>query len=259
TTRISVNDLGVQADGPSVDPAISADGRYVLYTSHATNLVPGDTNGVTDGFLWDRTTGKTTRGTVGNGGVQGNGDSELDALSAHGRYVVFDSAADNLVGGDTDGQLDVFVRDLQLGVTTRISNGLAGAQPDGPSYTPVFAANGRYVVYLSFASNLVPGDSNGNQDVFRYDRLTGATERVSVSSSGGQSVGFSDSESVDNISPDGRFIVFDNDGDDLVAGDANGVSDVYVRDMLLGTTARASLTSTGASPDSSNFNESVSV
>src|SRR5262249_34397296 len=120
TERVSVSSLGVQADGPSVDPFISADGRYVQYTSHATNLVPGDTNGVTDGFVYDRVTKTTTRVTLGNGGVEGNGAGDLPTLSADARYCAFVSDATNLVAGDNGGHRDIFVRDLQLGVTTRI-------------------------------------------------------------------------------------------------------------------------------------------
>jgi Tol biopolymer transport system component len=253
TERVSVSSLGVQADGPSVDPFISADGRYVQYTSHATNLVPGDTNGVTDGFVYDRVTKTTTRVTLGNGGVEGNGDGDLPTLSADARYVAFVSDATNLVAGDVNGHRDVFVRDLQLGVTTRISVAPGGGESDGDSDAPIISANGRYVLFISSATNLVAGDTNGTQDVFRRDLLLGITERVSVSSTGAQSHGYSDSEAWANLSPDGRFVVFDNDGDDLTAGDTNGVTDVFLRDTVLGTTTLVSVPSGGGQGDSFSF------
>jgi Tol biopolymer transport system component len=253
TERVSVSSLGVQADGPSVDPFISADGRYVQYTSHATNLVPGDTNGATDGFVYDRVTKTTTRVTLGNGGVEGNADSDLPTLSADGRYVAFVSDASNLVAGDTNGHRDIFVRDLELGVTTRISIAPDGSESDGDSDAPVMAANGRYVVFVSQATNLVAGDTNGTQDLFRRDLLLGVTERVSVSSSGAESHGWSESDAWAIVSPDGRFIAFDNDGDDLTPGDSNGSDDVYLRDMTLGTTTLVSVPDGGGSGDNWSF------
>jgi Tol biopolymer transport system component len=253
TERVSVSSAGVEADGPSVDPFISADGRYVQYTSHATNLVPGDTNGATDGFVFDRQTATTTRVTVGAGGVEGNGNSDLPVLSADARYVAFVSDATNLVAGDTNGHRDIFVRDLQLGVTTRISVTPGGGEADGDSDAPVMAANGRYVVYRSAATNLVANDTNGMDDVFRRDLVAGVTERVSVSSTGAQSFGFSESDAWAFISPDGRFVTFDNDGDDLTPGETNGSDDVYLRDMLLGTTTLVSVPATGGEGDNWSF------
>ena len=131
----------------SVDPAISADGRFVAFSSDATNLVPGDTNGTADVFVRDRQTGTTRRVSVGSGGAQGNGLSVDPAISADGRFVAFASDATNLVPGDTNGADDVFVRDRQTGTTRRVSVGSGGAQGDRVSFDPAISADGRFVAF----------------------------------------------------------------------------------------------------------------
>src|SRR5262249_45043093 len=126
--RISVSADGAQGNGSSFFVATSADGRYVAFESFAGNLVPGDTNGKADVFVRDRLTGSIERVSVSSSGVQGNGASGLPSISADGRYVVFESDADNLVPGDTNAATDVFVRDRVLGTTTRVSVSSSGAQ-----------------------------------------------------------------------------------------------------------------------------------
>ena len=139
-------------------PTISANGRWIAFQSGANNLVPGDTNIGTDLFVHDQLTGTTTLVNVGPGGAQPNRDIDSPRISADGRWVVFHSAASNLVAGDTNNQSDVFVHDLQTGATTRASVGPGGVQGDGDSRFPVISGDGRWVAFFSSSSNLVPND-----------------------------------------------------------------------------------------------------
>jgi len=246
STRVSVSSEGKQIQtGSSGDfyPKISADGRYVAFSTNANNLVAGDTNSTTDGFVRDRVTGKTTRVSVSSEGKQGNDYSYIDGISADGRYVTFESGASNLVAGDSNGASDIFVHDRQTGKTTRVSISSAGNQGNDYSTYSAISADGRYIVFSSYADNLVAGDTNGTEDVFVRDRLTGTTARVSVNSAGVQ--GDSQSESP-MISADGRYVAFHSYAENLATGDTNLASDIFVRDRLTGSTSRVSVSSTGA-------------
>jgi Tol biopolymer transport system component len=170
TTRVSVASDGEQGNEDSWYPSISADGRHVAFGSSASNLVGGDTNSEYDVFVHDRQAGQTTRVSVASDGGQGNDRSEEFSISADGRYVVFDSAASNLVGCDTNDVWDIFVHDRQAGQTTRVSAASDGSQGNSDSGGSSISADGRYVVFDSAASNLVGGDTNGNWDVFVHDR-----------------------------------------------------------------------------------------
>jgi hypothetical protein len=162
------------------------------------------------------------------------------------------------VPGDTNGKGDVFVRDRQNGTTERVSLDSNGAQGDGDSIGDSFSSDARYVALLSYATNLVPGDTNGYADVFVRDRLTGTTERVSVDSAGGQGNSVSGIYGI-SISPDGRYVAFDSNASNLVPGDTNGVPDDFVRDRLLGTTERVSVSSAGAQAEGWSFEPSMST
>src|SRR5690606_11863360 len=140
---------GTQADRNSLVPSISADGRFVAFQSVATNLVPGDTNGNNDVFVHDRQTGVTQRVSVASDGAQGNGISTTASISADGRFVAFQSAASNLVPGDTNGATDVFVHDRQTGVTERVSVASDGAQGNANTSEASLSADGRYVAFQS--------------------------------------------------------------------------------------------------------------
>ena len=168
TERVSVFGATGQANGNSYSPAISADGRYVTFTSMATNLVPGDTNGVTDIFVRDRTSGITSRISMGAGGAQANGFSDEPVISGDGRYIAYYSVATNLVLGDSNNQSDVFLYDRNTATTTRISVTSTFGQANDASYAPSISADGRRIVFTSEATNIVPGDTNGKLDVFMY-------------------------------------------------------------------------------------------
>lgn len=247
TTRVSVNSAGGQSetiDYPLSNPTMSADGRYVAFSSYASNLVVGDTNSLRDVFVHDRQTGVTTRVSVDSGGGQAVGSgSDRPAISADGRYVAFGSGASNLVVDDTNGAYDIFVHDRQTGATTLVSVDSAGGQGNYISDFPAISADGRYVAFGSGASDLVADDTNSVADIFVHDRQTGVTSRVSVDSQGNQ--GDRDSFYFPAVSADGRFVTFASESSNLVAGDTNGVFDTFVHDRVSGATTRVSLDSTG--------------
>ncbi|MDP9386901.1 MAG: Ig-like domain-containing protein [Actinomycetota bacterium] len=251
TTRVSVGSMGLEANGHSFRPAISANGRFVAFESVASNLtgqaITGgdDTNGVYDIFVHDRDTGATTRVSVDSAGGQASGGHSLHAaVSDDGRYVAFNSSATNLlVAGDTNGASDIFVHDRQTGATTRASVDSAGAEATGgESLRPSLSADGRLVAFDSQASNLVAGDTNGSFDVFAHDRQSGATTRVSVSGTGAAGNGGSGTA---DLSDDGRYVAFSSVATNLVANDVNSARDVFVHDRATGSTTRANLDSAG--------------
>jgi Tol biopolymer transport system component len=184
TRRVSVGAGGQQGNGESFEPAISAGGRFVVFWSSASNLVAGDTNNADDIFVRDRFARVTRRISVGLGGQQANGHSEVPAISARGRFVAFSSSASNLVPGDTNGTSDVFVRDRMGQLTRRVSVGSGGQQSNDISFLPTISADGRFVGFTSSASNLVPVDTNNADDIFVRDRFAQVTRRVSVGSGG---------------------------------------------------------------------------
>lgn len=241
TTRVAVASGGGQGNRRSDLPSISRDGRYVAFYSEATTLVAGDTNGRTDIFRRDTVAGTTIRVSVGAGG-QGNGDSVFPSISDDGRLVAFGSAASNLVDGDGNGTHDIFVRDLGAGTARRVSVSSAGAGGNGASLFPAISGDGNVVAYVSDATNLVPGDTNGSRDVFLRVRGTNTTQLVSVGAGGVPADSLSAEPA---LSRDGRYVAFDSSARNLVAGDTNGFQDVFVRDRVAGTTR---LVSTGA-PD----------
>jgi uncharacterized repeat protein (TIGR02543 family) len=244
TRRVSASTAGVEGDAGSYNPQISEDGRYVAFDSDATNLAPGDTNYVSDVFVYDTQTRLTTRLSVASAGTEADGDSFLPSISADGRYVVFESDATNLVASDTNGASDIFVRDRETGTTTRVSVATGGAQSNGGSYFSYISADGRYVVFESDASNLdlVTPDTNAFRDIFIHDRQTGQTTRVSLTNGGNQSNGTSQYATV---SADGRYVAFDSAATNLVSGDSNRNIDVFVRDRQAGSTRRVSVSSSG--------------
>src|SRR5437762_3224846 len=190
----------------------------------------------------------TVRVRVASDGTEGNDVSLGSALSADGRFVAFDSAATDLVAGDTNGVSDVFVHDRQTGTTERVSVASDGAQGNGSSglvtfaFPPALSADGRFVAFVSAATNLVASDTNGATDVFVHDRQTGTTERVSVASDGAESNAASVGAA---LSADGRFVAFHSAATNLVADDTNGTTDVFVHDRQTGMTERVSVASDG--------------
>ena len=260
TTRASVASGGAQSNDTSYNPSLSADGTKVAFHSNASTLVTSDTNNASDIFVRDLTTNTTTRASVDSGGAQGNSGSFSPSLSADGTKVAFYSNANNLVAGDTNGVFDIFVRDLTTGTTTRASVGSNGTQGNDTSYVPSLSADGSKVAFQSFARNLVAGDANGQQDVFVRNLSTGNTAIVSVATSPAGAQGNDNSSSTQfSFSADGTEVAFESDATNLVAGDTNNASDIFVRDLTTGTTTLVSVNSNGAQGNSGSFAPSLSA
>jgi hypothetical protein len=233
--RVSVSSTGLQANGNSEEPAISSDGSIVAFISEATNLVPSDTNNAQDVFVHDLNTGITERVSVATAGTEGDNDAFNLSLSSNGNFVAFGSIATNLVAGDTNDVIDVFVRDRNTNTTERVSVTNAGVQANGESFSPAISSAGRFVAFRSDATNLVANDTNNRSDIFVRDRTLRVTRRVSVASDGTQANGDS---ILPAISSDGRFVAFSSDASNLVAGDTNNLSDIFVHDSQDDTTVR---------------------
>jgi len=189
-------------------------------------------------------TPRTRMASVTPAGDPGNADSDSASISSNGRFVALESAASDLVPDDTLGNQDIFVRDVVAGTTTRVSVRSNGAEANGSSESPAISGAGRYVAFASGASNLVTGDTNESPDVFVHDRDTGMTKRVSVSSDEAQALGGGSDDP--SISADGWFVAFTSDATNLVADDTNDLPDVFVRDLVAGTTTRVSVRSNEA-------------
>ena len=240
--------------------ALSADGRYALFASNASDLTATDTNGSRDVFLFDRVTGTVTlvsRSTAGST-TTANHDSFAGALSADGRYALFESAASDLTATDTNGALDVFLFDREVGTVTLVSRSMAGptttgngessARPDTRVGRLAFLAralsvDGRYVLFESFASDLTATDTNGSQDVFLFDREAETVTLVSRSMAGPTTTANSDSLA-GHLSADGRYALFESVASDLTATD-DGALDVFLFDREAGTVTLVSRSTAG--------------
>lgn len=285
---------GIETNGTSARAEMTPDGRYIAFVSEASNIVPGDTNGTRDVFVRDMVLGVTDRVNVPNEAdrqrlpspAQANGvpskkgqfeqGGDVFSMSEDGRYVVFKDSSSNLVVGDTNGVADVFVRDRVAKVTERVNVSSSGQQADDETRSVLdlgmrtISRDGRYVFFNSDATNLDPltrTQVTQHENIFRRDRWRHTTTLVSVGWDGSPAnagvdagdarwLAFSAAATVllarDNLSPigysvsaDGRFVVFSSDADNLVPGDDNSVTDVFMRDIVFGTTTRVSVRSDG--------------
>ncbi len=258
TEIVSISDAAVEGNASSSKPSISNDGRYVTFHSNATNLVAGDTNGVSDIFVYDRNTDTIERVSVDNVGTEANNDSLAPSISGDGRYVSFESEASNLVASDSNNHFDIFVYDRNTDTIERVSVDNVGTEANATSTNPSISSDGRYVAFRSEATNLVTGDTNAVRDIFIYDRDTDVVERVSIDDSGTQANAQSDMDGNTNLSDDGRFITFYSDATNLVAGDTNAVSDVFLYDRTLDKVRRVSTNLEGYQGNGASYNLSIS-
>jgi WD40 repeat protein len=251
TMRASVSSGGAEGNGLSLgSPTISGLGRHLAFNSYADNLVAGDTNGTQDVFLRDVQQQTTERLSVGYAEAQANSYSWEPSISADGGSVSFSSGASNLTPGDLNGVQDIFLRDRVLGQTIIISVSSDELPGNRFSSNSVVSADDRFVAFISQATNLVPGDTNGLEDIFVRDTVNGTTVRASLGASGEQAaLGVLGAPS---ISADGRLVAFSSRSP-LVAGDLNGSSDVFVRDLSAGTTIRVSVGNQGAEGNGSSL------
>ena len=237
TELVSIDSAAVQSNGPSAGASISADGRFVAFSSWATNLVASDLNGLQDIFLHDRQTGITTRISETTTGVGGIGESFSPFLSRNGQFVAYVTRANNLVTQPLDIYYYIFVNNVLTGETTHVSVNSFGQHAHGDCFSPSVTEDGRFVSFSTYAYNLDPLDWNGVNDVFVHDRLTGQTSRVSLSSTGIEGNGGS---VLPTLSSDGRSIAFMSSADNLVPGDHNGQDDVFLKNLLDGKIRRIS-------------------
>ncbi|MBI5435005.1 MAG: PD40 domain-containing protein [Planctomycetes bacterium] len=228
---------GTPANSPSVAPRITPDGRYVAYSSPATNLVSGDVNNSTDAFVWDRQSNRLELVSVTSTGMQATQGVGAAAITADGRYVLLSTSA-KLSLEDTNTRSDAYVRDRLLGTTT-----LASKKPDGTvvknsdCYPSALSDDGRFVVFMSTGSEFGGRDTQHDMDAYWRDTQTGLVKRVTVSSHGVQG----NDDSADAVlSGDGRFVTFTGTATNLVRGDTNGVADIFGHDVLAGRTTRLS-------------------
>jgi CSLREA domain-containing protein len=308
--RVNVTKDGTQAElrSDSNRPAISADGRFVAFVSTASNLVPGDTNNRNDVFVYDRQDRKIERISIANDGTQADGNSDRPSISADGRFIVFQSSAENLISGVVYGGSGVFLYDRQSRTLERISVD-GGANPnlgshsatisadgrfvaldifddatfawnvyvydrvshvaqnisiaaDGSpggatSYQPSISGNGRYVAFASYA-NLSPDDNNHSVDLYLYDRVTSELQRISVNNDGtewssGSPFGIMLVKSDQAISADGRFVTFLSSASNIVPGDTNGRVDAFVYDRQIHRVNRISVADSGDQANSDSY------
>jgi Tol biopolymer transport system component len=230
---VSLSARGRQSNGESRQAAISASGRFVAFASRATNLVSHDRNGAEDVFLRDRRTGTTRLASVATDGSQGRRGSSEPAISGDGRALVFQSSASNLVRGDRNGVLDIFLRDVRNRTTRLVSSCCGGVNANGPSSHTTIASDGRAVGFNTSATNLFRGDRNDAVDVVARTLGSRRVRVASVSSGGKRGNGNSYDAS---LSSDGVLVAFDSAASNLVAGDGNDTYDVFLRDVAHHTT-----------------------
>lgn len=234
TTTMVTRNGSLPGNLASVDPAISNNGRFVAFESQATNLVDGGTNGKRHIFLWDRLDpGNIRLVSRHSNGTQGNKDSHDPAISAWGKFIVFDSLSSNLVGRDGNGRKDVFLHNRVSHKTSIVSINSKEKRGNGASSNASVSASGRWVAFESRARNMTPADRTNGPDVFVRDRKKGKTIQASVTSSGRQVGGWSGDPTISN---NGRYIAFESTAGDLVSKDPNGKRDVFLRDRVGRTT-----------------------
>jgi len=243
--RVSVNNSGQSPQTGNFIPGLdmSWNGRYVVFST-SSDLDGGtdDTNFEQDVYLRDRAYGYTFNLSKGLNDTVATGDALNPVISGStGRYIAYESDADNLVANDTNNVSDIFLYDMRAATTTTtlVSTNESGAQANGPSYNPSITADGRYVAFDSFATNLVPGDTNNQRDVFVKDTVTGKIWRVSETETmvGGSPVIVQGNGSsyYPRISAQGYRITFQSQATNLRTSDTNNNDDVYIKYMPTAT------------------------
>jgi Tol biopolymer transport system component len=242
---------GVEAEDGCGNPTVSADGRYVCFNTGSGNLNPGDDNNDGDVYVKDLKTGALEWISQAPDGSAGDDGSANAFITPDGRYVVFQSRAENLdPDGDTNqGDKDIFVKDRKTGLLERVNETADGTQANDDSENPYITPDGRFVSFRSRANNLVPNDTSSmyDYDIFVKDRKTGKVERVSTSSDEEEA---DDSCYCHHMSDDGRYAVFRSRAGNLVPDDTNDTYDAFVKDRITGQTERVSVSADGSEANS---------
>ncbi len=247
---------GTSGPAGSTLPFLSNSGQLVAFQSAATTLVASDTTENLDIFLHDLATGQTTRVSVRSDGSENAGDSFAPYMDANATLIAFHSAA-SLVPDDSGFLRDIYLHHRPSATTVRANLAPNGSEANSSSTNAALSASGRFIMFHSFASNLVAGDTNGTGDVFLRDLQTAETVRVSLANDGSQASRGADQ--LADLSGAGRLVVFTSLSDNLVSGDTNGVADVFLRDRLAGTTVRIGFAMGGAQPLQNSSDPTISA
>jgi Tol biopolymer transport system component len=242
---------GGYPDSHSLNARVLGHGRFLVFDSYASDVVDGDTNGLPDVFLLDRATGQTTIVSVGPDSSSGDGWALGAHGSADGILIAFVSNAGGYGVPDENGKEDIYLKNMIDGSIRRITLAYDGGETDGDSFVMGMTPGGQLLLLASEATNLVPGDTNGVQDIFLYELATGAIERVSLTHDGGQALGGASGSG--SMSDDGRFIAFTSAATNLVPGDTNGVQDVFLLDRAVGKVRRLSVGAAGEEADGRSY------
>lgn len=253
---VSESQDGVQGDNRSLQPAISANGRFIAFVSLAQSLGANDENDASDIFIYDATHDSLELISVASDDRQAQDTSKYPAISSDGRFVVYQSKASNLAAGDHNNMYDIFLRDRQEDTTELISRGIQGNAGNMESQRPSISDDGRFIAFESWASDLVDGDANFQSDIFVVERDTGEAELISVSSLGSQANHVNGGAV---ISGDGRYVAFSSMAGNLVPNDGNRSFDVYVRDREFGQTQLVSMNLNGGAGNGTSISPALTA
>lgn len=231
-------------------PFMSQNGAWIVFTSAASNLLQGESNGQKEVFSYFLATREVRHLSIPGGGGLGNGSSEANGISSDGRWVLLTSQASNFASNDQNSASDVFLFDQLNGELLLVSAGLSGAPGNGASLGRDLTPDGRFVVFSSSASDLT-SDDDAAWDVFVWDRTTGVTERISMGPGDQQTNVQSGSHA--HISEDARYVSFHSQSDLLSPGDKNGAFDIFLSDRMTKVTSRVSRSLAGGETDGNVF------
>ena len=254
--RVSQSVDHIEGNSASRAPSVSFDGRWIAFTSFASNLTGNDFNGTADVFVRDQQSGAVELLSRTAAGLSANYASDQPSISDDGNRIAFRSVASNLVADPALALTEIYVRDRAAGTTTWVSVATNGTSANGPCSEARISRDGRYVTFTSTADNLVANDGNHQPDVFVHDLVTGTTEAVSVMPNGMVGAGASSQPA---INQDGRYIAFTSTTPTLVPGDGNGGADVFLRDRTGGTTTRVSVTTAGLEAEPGSGSPAISA
>jgi len=246
TTLVSKNKDGTDGGNAlSTTPYLSNDGRYVVFSSNASDIVLNDNNGNRDVFLYDmqlNTMKLVSKNNAGTGSA--NGASFAYDISADGRYIAYESSAADIVANDSNGTYDIYIYDAVTDITILASKSKLGTgTANSASKAPSLSSDGRYVTFYSSATDMASTDTDTKNDVFIYDRVTNVTALVSINTSlAGSGNGNSWNA---KISKGANYVTFSSTSSDLVLNDTNNSTDVFLYDVTTSQITLVSKNTTG--------------